>query len=143
MSTDQLSLQDKYALSAARGMVRSMEYYRNSSPAVGDGKVSTPAYYANMLHKVVHMRGDHDAIRPTSPERTWWGYVWLDYAHSILAGAFEFTPGMFDHLPTKTAVDAAWLAIRATVPQWHDDGKTRATLARIRSNRLDSIDASN
>lgn len=68
-----------YANRAAQKYIHSMKHYNNSSPAVGDGRVGTPAYYANMLNNVAIARGD-------APKGSgWWGYVWLDYANSILA----------------------------------------------------------
>ncbi|WP_260973267.1 hypothetical protein [Mycolicibacterium llatzerense] len=70
-----------YAHSAAQGMLRSLEYYQNSSPAVGDGTVSTPAYYANMLRKVLHYRGD--ALPGDAAQ--WWGDRWRLYAQQIIA----------------------------------------------------------
>lgn len=49
------------------------------------------------------------------------------------------TPGMFDSYTTVTAVDNAWMAVRAGIPQWHNDGKTRGELARIRRLRVDAL----
>lgn len=49
------------------------------------------------------------------------------------------TAGMFDNHTTVTAVHNAWLAVRAGIPQWHNDGKTRAELARICQLRVDAL----
>jgi len=70
----------RYAQSAARKMLHSLEYYHDRSPAVGDGRVSTPAYYANMLRKVLHYRGD------SLPGNTsqWWGDRWRLSANQII-----------------------------------------------------------
>ncbi|AXH46918.1 hypothetical protein I5G67_gp082 [Mycobacterium phage Aminay] len=73
---------DDYARRAAAGFIRSMDHYGNSSPACGDGRVSTPAYYANMLGKVLNAKGDR---LPTSPRGEWWGWRWMAYAEQILA----------------------------------------------------------
>lgn len=48
-------------------------------------------------------------------------------------------PGMFDHLPTVTDVQTEWLRVRANVPQWHEDGRTRGTLATYAQNRVDAL----
>jgi hypothetical protein len=78
-----------YALRAAKGMIHSMEYYGNSSPACGDGRVSTPAYYANMLGNALHMRGDSlDKAKMATAGRDvpdWCGWIWLAYAEQLIA----------------------------------------------------------
>lgn len=74
-------MNDEYAKRAARGMLASLQHYGNSSPAVGDGRVSTPAYYANMLRKVLGSRGDSLPGEKTQ----WWGDRWRMYAEQILA----------------------------------------------------------
>ena len=49
------------------------------------------------------------------------------------------TAGMFDSYTTVAAVQTAWIAIRAGIPQWHNDGHTRAELARICQLRVDAL----
>lgn len=48
-------------------------------------------------------------------------------------------PGMFDHCTTIQHLDNAWMTLRAQVPQWHNDGSTRAELANARAHRADQI----
>lgn len=74
---------DTYARRAAEGMLRSLAHYNHHSPPVGDGREATPAYYANMLSKVLHHRGD------TLPGEAgeWWGTRWEKYARHLITNA--------------------------------------------------------
>jgi hypothetical protein len=72
-------LPDAYVDTAASGMIASMAHYGNRCPAVGDGRVSTPAWYANRLGKVLLDRGDQ---LPGSAA-DWWGTRWLAYAQQL------------------------------------------------------------
>lgn len=78
-----------YALRAAKGFVASMEHYGNSCPPVGDGRMSTPAWYANQLNNAVHASGDFAGLEAAkaSAKSPWWGWMWLAYAELILADA--------------------------------------------------------
>lgn len=51
----------------------------------------------------------------------------------------NITAGMFDHYTTVKAVQDAWLRIRANIPKWHNDGRTRAELACIYQKRADEL----
>jgi hypothetical protein len=72
----------RYAQSAAEGMLTSLEHYGHTCPPAGDGRVSTPAWYANRLGKVLLTRGD---VLPGSAS-DWWGDRWAAYAQQILRG---------------------------------------------------------
>lgn len=74
---------DTYAETAARGMLASLDHYDHSSPAVGDGRVSTPAWFANRLGKVINARRD---TLPGTPA-DWWGDRYAEYARDILGSA--------------------------------------------------------
>lgn len=71
---------ETYAARAARRYLDSLEHYGNSSPAVGDGWVSTPAYFANMLGRVMYARGD--SLPGAAGE--WWGNRYAAYARELL-----------------------------------------------------------
>lgn len=47
--------------------------------------------------------------------------------------------GMYDECATVSDVHTAWLQHRQAIPQWDDEGRTRARLATIARNRLDVI----
>lgn len=80
-STATAALLDNYARTAAEGMLASLAHYGDHNPACGDGRVATPAWYANRLGKVLTARGD---ALPGEPGE-WWGYRWAAYARQILA----------------------------------------------------------
>lgn len=71
---------DSYARKMAAGMLYSLEHYGWSCPAVGDGRVSTPAYYASKLGLVLSSR--RDILPGTSVE--WWGARFAAYARQLL-----------------------------------------------------------
>lgn len=71
---------DRYAKSAAEGMLHSLEHYGHTSPPVGDGRVSTPAWFANRLGKVMLARGD---VLPGDAGE-WWGARYAKYAEEVL-----------------------------------------------------------
>lgn len=72
---------DTYARTAAEGMLASLAHYGYHNPPVGDGRMGTPAWFANRLGKVLNARRD------TLPgdKAEWWGTRWEKYAHQILA----------------------------------------------------------
>lgn len=72
---------DAYAESAARGMLASLVHYGYHNPPCGDGRMATPAWFANRLGKVLNARGDS---LPGDPLE-WWGTRWEKYANQILA----------------------------------------------------------
>lgn len=81
MTTTQTPMPDQYARTAAAGMLHSLDHYGQTSPPVGDGRVSTPAWFANRLGRVALSRGDSlpgDSL-------TWWGERYAMYARTILA----------------------------------------------------------
>jgi hypothetical protein len=60
-----------YALRAAEGFLNSWEHYGHAFvPAAAIGGPATPAYYANMLAKAVHMLDDHAALADASAAAT-------------------------------------------------------------------------
>lgn len=69
-----------YVQSSALGMLTSLDHYGHTSPPVSDGRVATPAYYANRLGRVLHARGD---VLPGDPTE-WWGSRWGSYARQLL-----------------------------------------------------------
>lgn len=71
---------EAFALSAARGMLESLEHYGRTNPAVGDGRVSTPAWYASRLNKVMTARGD----QLPGDGFWWWGDRYAAYATQLL-----------------------------------------------------------
>lgn len=71
-----------YARKAAEGFLRSWEFYGESfAPVTSIGGPATPAYYANMLAKAVHMLDDHDALAAAKSDAF---TIWPAYAQSIL-----------------------------------------------------------
>lgn len=82
MSTPvQFEFPKSYIRKAAEGMIASMAHYGNSYPAVGDGRMSSPTWYVNMLGKVLHTRAD---VLPEVPGVEWHGARWLAYAEYLL-----------------------------------------------------------
>lgn len=55
------------------------------------------------------------------------------------ADGFGTYRGMFDHHDNIAALDADWLARRANIPQWAENGGARGRLAAERANRADAI----
>lgn len=73
---------DSYVRSAAQGMLDSLDHYGHSCPPVGDGRVSTPAWFANRLGKILNSRpGD---VLP-GDGYWWWGDRFAAYAKVLLA----------------------------------------------------------
>ena len=72
---------ETYARTAAEGMLASLAHYGNHNPPVGDGRMGTPAWYANRLGKVLNSRGDALPGKATD----WWGDRYRLYAEALLA----------------------------------------------------------
>ena len=72
----------RYARKAAEGFLRSWDYYgERFAPAAAIGGPATPAYYANMLAKAVHMLDDHDALKAAKSDAF---TIWPAYAQAHL-----------------------------------------------------------
>ncbi len=59
----------EYARRMAERYLRSLEHYGDTSPPVGDGRVSTPAYYAGRLARAAYVLG----FTMPGDASIWWG----------------------------------------------------------------------
>lgn len=75
---------ETYALRMATRYLHSLEHYGDTSPAVGDGRVSTPAYYASKLGNMAVL-----GMGMTLPGEAsdWWGYRYKALALKITGAA--------------------------------------------------------
>ncbi len=74
-----------YVRSAAQGMLDSLVHYGYTSPPVGDGRMSTPAWYANRLGKVFNARYMAGMREDMGQPGMWWGTMWEAYARTLLS----------------------------------------------------------
>lgn len=72
-----------YAHRMAEKFLASMEYYGDSNPAVGDGRMGTPAYYASKLgNAAVNALG---MTLPDAGPNNWWGDRYKALAQQIVS----------------------------------------------------------
>lgn len=53
--------------------------------------------------------------------------------------ALSIGPGMFDHYATMAEMNAEYARLRRIIPQWHEDGRTRGSVAVAWAQRAHEI----